>query len=63
MLSADPVGTKALIATMEPGLIPVAETGEQGTEVTASATAYPSGWASSVKAARRGSDRVKVIQD
>lgn len=65
MLSADPVGAKALIATLEPGLIPVAESGEQGSEtaVAASSTAYPSGWASSVSAARRGGDRVKVGQD
>lgn len=65
MLSADPVGTKALIATMEPGLIPVAESGEQGSDAAsvAASTAYPSGWASSVNAARRGGDRVKVVQD
>lgn len=65
MLCADPVGAKALIATMEPGLVPVTEVGDQGSEVAAAAerNAYPSGWAKSVEAARRGSDRVKVMQD
>jgi len=65
MLSADPIGTKALIATMEPGLIPVTETGEQGSDAAsvAASNAYPAGWATSVKAAHRGGDRVKVMQD
>lgn len=67
MLSADPVGTKALIATMEPGLVPTGERGEQGsTEVSASAeeTAYPTGWRKQVDASRKTlGDRVKVVQD
>lgn len=66
LLSADPVGTKALIATLEPGVVPVAEVGEQGSEVAASAeqTAYPAGWRKSVEAGRKTlGDRVKVVQD
>jgi hypothetical protein len=66
LLSADPVGTKALITTMEPGIIPVAEVGEQGSEVAAAAehTAYPSGWQRTVDAGRKTlGDRVKVVQD
>lgn len=68
MLSADPVGTKALIATMEAGLVPVAEKGD-GTEVAASAngdenTAYPTGWRNQIEASRKTlGDRVKVVQD
>lgn len=66
LLSADAEGTKALIGSLEPGIIPVSETGEQGSSVAAAAdqTAYPSGWARSVAAGRRSSsDRVKVVQD
>lgn len=65
-LSADPEGTKSLIDSLEPGLVPVGEQGEQGEEVAASAetSAYPSGWQRSVAASRRAlGDRVKVIQD
>ena len=66
LLSADLEGTKTLIGSLEPGLIPVAETGEQGGSVAAAAdqTAYPSGWSRSVSAGRRSpGDRVKVVQD
>lgn len=67
LLSADPVGTKALIQTLEPGIVPVSEIGEQGSgDVAASAeqTAYPSGWKRTVEAGRRTlGDRVKVVQD
>lgn len=66
LLSADPIGAKALIATLEPGLIPVSESGEQGNDVAIAASnmAYPAGWAQTVEAGRRSlGDRVKVIQD
>lgn len=66
LLSADPVGTKALISTLEPGVVPVSEVGEQGSEVAAAAeqTAYPSGWKRTVEAGRKSlGDRVKVVQD
>lgn len=66
MLSADPVGTESLIMSLEPGLVPVAETGEQTSDVAAAAdqTAYPTGWARTIEAGRRSSgDRVKVTQD
>lgn len=66
LLSADPEGGKTLIGSLESGLIPVAETGEQGSSVAAAAdqTAYPTGWSRSVAAGRRSlGDRVKVIQD
>lgn len=66
LLSADPIGTKALIQTLEAGIIPVAEVGEQGSDVAAAAeqSAYPAGWLRNVEAGRRTtSDRVKVGQD
>lgn len=68
MLSADPAGTKALLATMAPGLVPTGArgNGSNGDEVAAGAeeTAYPSGWRKQVEASRKGlGDRVKVVQD
>lgn len=66
LLLSDPVGGKALIATLEPGVVPVTEIGEQGSEVAAAAeqTAYPTGWRKTVEAGRKTlGDRVKVVQD
>jgi hypothetical protein len=67
LLSADPVGSKALILTLEPGIVPVAEVGEQGNEVAAAAadqTAYPAGWQRADDAGRSSlGDRIKVVQD
>jgi hypothetical protein len=66
LLLSDPVGGKATIAALEPGLVPVQERGEQGGEVAASAaeTAYPSGWVKSVEASRKTiGTNVKVVQD
>lgn len=66
LLKSDPIGGKATIAALEPGLVPVAETGEAGGDEVAAAeqTAYPAGWGRSVAAARKGlGDRVKVVAD
>lgn len=66
LLLSDPVGGKATIATLEPGLVPVAEVGEQGVAAGSSEdqTAYPSGWKRTVEAGRRTlGERVKVVQD
>lgn len=68
LLLSDPVGGKATIASLEPGLVPVAETGDGGAKVEAGSAedqnAYPSGWRKSVEAARSGvGSSVKVVQD
>lgn len=68
LLSADPVGTRALISTLEPGIVPTAERGEAApsSEVAAAAeqTAYPAGWRKQVEASQRSlGNRVKVVQD
>lgn len=68
LLLSDPVGGKATISSLEPGLVPVAEKGEGGSVVEAGSAedqnAYPTGWRKSVEAARSGvGTSVKVVQD
>ena len=67
LLLSDPLGGKATIASLEPGLVPVAETvaaSVGSTEQVEDTTSYPTGWKTSVAATRRGlSDRVKVVND
>ena len=65
MLSADPAGGKAIIDSLSPGLVPVAEVGtENDVAASAAPTAYPSGWQRTIEAGRKSfGDRVKVIQD
>lgn len=65
MLSADPLGAKALLATMEPGLVPTTEIGgdTQATEIAAAANTYPASWQRSIDAARRTNNRAKAVND
>lgn len=69
MWEADPAGTKTLIDSMAPGLVPVIERGsdaETDPQVAASGTAYPDSWkrdARVVSARNSVSTRVKVVND
>lgn len=66
LLSADPEGTKALIASLAKGVVPVSETGTQGSEMETDVhdNAYPDSWKSAVNAARRGvGSRLKAVGD
>lgn len=67
LLLSDPLGGKATISALEPGLVPVSETvsakvgDSQEQEDT---TSYPQAWKQSVSATRRGlGTQVKVVQD
>lgn len=66
LLSADPEGTKALIASLAKGVVPVSETGTQGSETDSDVrdNAYPESWKNAVNASRRGvGSRLKVVGD
>lgn len=64
LLSADPEGTKTLIASLAPGLVPVTETGTQESEIDSTQNSYPESWKPSVAASRRGvGSRLKVVGD
>lgn len=66
LLSADPEGTKQLIASLAPGVVPTNQIGETGGgETVATDNQYPDTWKSSVAASTRGAraSRVKVVSD
>lgn len=66
LLLSDPLGGKAILASLAPGLVPVAESGAASseTDVTPDTTSYPTGWGASVAAARKGlGSTVKVVND
>lgn len=65
LLIADPEGTKQLLASLAPGLIPVAERGVESQDDSATVDAsYPASWGRTVEAQRRGNtSRIRKVND
>jgi hypothetical protein len=60
---ADPKGTKALLASLEPGLVPVDEVGQVPSDESLEGEAYPASWVPEVQARRERESSQRVITE